>query len=99
MAVEGVGLEVHLAVEGDDLAALGEDKRVDLDDGAVEVDVHLVQLLHEVDGAVDRLALEAEAKGERAGLERGHAEERSDGLAENLLRAVLCNLFDVHAAF
>ena len=43
VAEQGVVVEVHLGVEGDDVTRAGHDQRVDLDDRGVEVDEGLVR--------------------------------------------------------
>ena len=53
MLVERVVVEGHLGVERDDVAALGDDQRVDLDHRRVGGDEGLVDLLHHLDGLVD----------------------------------------------
>ncbi len=47
-----VAVEGHLGVEGVDLAVGREDERVDLDEIGVALDVGVVELQEDVDGAV-----------------------------------------------
>ena len=43
MTIEGVGIDIHFGIEGDDLILLGDDEGIDLDQRAVVIDEKFVQ--------------------------------------------------------
>ena len=47
VAVKGVVVEIHLAVQSDDIVLGGDDQRIDLHQGAVVVDGQVVQVLQQ----------------------------------------------------
>jgi formylmethanofuran dehydrogenase subunit C len=63
MAVQGVVVEIHLAVQGDDIVLRGDDQGIDLHQGTVVVDGQVVQVFQQ------------HGKGLHAGL--GHIEPES----------------------
>ena len=99
LTVESVVVEVELRVEGEEFALVGDDERVDLDHGTVAVDEQLVEIGEQLRSLVHQWAGEAESRGDLAALERHEAEGRIDMHREDLLRGVLGDFFDVHAAF
>src|SRR5229473_1065411 len=98
VAEQRVVVEIHLGVEGDDLAVAGDNERVDLDDRGVELGEDLVHRQHELDGALHLLALEPEAEGELAGMEAFHPGGGIDRHLEDLVRMLGRDLLDLHAA-
>ena len=78
VAVQRVVVEVHLRVEREQVAALGDDQRVDLEDRRVGRDEGVVERQHHLDALLERVAGQAErerrasaprtAAGRRAGL-------------------------------
>ena len=57
VAEEGVVVEVHLAVEADELAVLGDDERVDLEQAHVLLDQHAIEAADQLDALIDEIAL------------------------------------------
>ena len=98
MAEQRVVVEIHLGVEGDHGALLGDDQRVDLGERGVELGEGLVEREHEAHRILDLVALEAEAEGEAARMERLHAGGRIDRHHEDLLGGLGGDLLDLHAA-
>src|SRR5690606_12290056 len=94
----GVVVQRHLAVEGDHTAVLGEDERVDLDEGRVLADEDVPQLGDHLDGALGgglgELALGDDVGGDVG----GGALEGVDGDLRNSLGVGRRDLFDLHAA-
>ena len=68
VAEEGVVVEGDFGVEGEELVVLGGDEGIDFDQRSVSVDERLVEALEEGDRGVDLRGLEAERKGQLAGL-------------------------------
>ena len=66
---EGVVVEVHLGVEGQDVALPGDEERVDLGERGVRPFEGLVQAGDEPTALLERLARQAELEGELPGLE------------------------------
>ena len=73
---ERVVVEVHLGVERDDVAGLGDHQRVDLGQRRVGLDVGLRQRLEQRGRLARGLPFEPETVDHRAGLERQQAEVR-----------------------
>ena len=96
--VQRVVVEVRLGVEGDDVAAAGDQQGVDLQQRAVEVDVGLVELGQEAGHAPGDLALEAELRGDVPGLVAEQAKGRIDRDPRDLLGVLGGDLLDVHPA-
>ena len=99
MAIEGVVLEADLGVEAAQLAVLGDDQRIDLEDlhvlgheGGVELFGQRARLLGEI-------AREAERGGDLAAVMRHQPRRRIDREGHDLLGRVMRDLLDVHAAF
>ena len=67
VAEQGVVVEADLGVEGEQLAGLGDDERVDLDQAAIERDEQLAERLHELLGRADARAGEVELRGTACG--------------------------------
>jgi hypothetical protein len=99
VAEQRVLVEVHLGVEGQHPAVAGDHQRVDLDQAGIEVGEGAVHGQHQLDRRRHLPALEAEAEGELAGVERQHADGRVEADLEDLLRALARHLLDLHAAF
>ena len=76
MAVERVVVEVHLRVEREQIAVLGDDERVDFDQRRVGRLERVVDGVHQLAGLRDLRPVEAEREGELARLERRSARRR-----------------------
>ena len=98
MAVQRVVVEVHLRVEREQIARRGDDQRVDFEQRRVGRQVGVVERRHHLDELVHLRAVEADAEPELARFERHDADARLDVDAHDLLRRLLGDLFDVHAA-
>ena len=99
MTEEGVVVERHLGVEGEELAFLRDQERVHFDHRAILLPVELVELRHEGHALLEEVAGEAEREGDLASLEGLEADGRVDLHLEDLLRGVVGDVFDLHAAF
>ena len=92
-----VVVERHLAVEGDDLALLGQNERIDLDEGCVLPRVHVPQLEQDGHDLLARLGVEASGACDLARLRLVDSDVWVDGDFGQRLRPLLCEGFDVHA--
>jgi hypothetical protein len=98
VAVQRVVVEGDLGVERHHFARLRHHHRVDLDDGAVQLDEGAVHGVHELHEARDLLAFQAEAEGQLAAVEAADPGGGVHGDAQDLLGVVLGHLLDLHAA-
>ena len=96
--MQRVVVEADLGIEGDDLAAAGNDQGVDFDDGAVEGDERGIHAVDELAEGGDLLAFQAEAGGEAPGMEAGDARGGIDANAQDFLRVIDADFLDLHAA-
>src|SRR5207247_9853107 len=94
----GVIVEAHLHVEGENLAVLGDDERVDLYHGGVELPERPVGAQNDRDSLVDLWRGELEPERELAALERPDADRRLDDLPQDRLGLALGDLLDLHPA-
>ena len=78
--------------------SFGDDQRIDLEQRRVGGEIGVVERRHHLDELVDLRAVEADAEAELARLERHEADARIDVDADDLLRRLRRDLFDVHAA-
>ena len=97
-AEQGVVVEAHLGVERQDAPFLGDDQRVDLDHGGVELAEGAVAAEDGADGRGDLAGLEAQREGELARLEALHADGGLDRDPDQRLGLVVRDLLDLHAA-
>ena len=67
---ERVVVEVHLGVEGQEIARGGHDERIDLDQRRVGRDEGLVEGRHQLDGLIHLRSVEANGKSELTRFER-----------------------------
>ena len=86
MPVQGVVVEAHFGVEREEITALGDDQRVDLDHRGVSLDERLVDGVEELDQLAGRCPAQPHTERELAALKGGDAGSGVDVLAENLLR-------------
>jgi hypothetical protein len=98
VAEERVVVEADLRVECEQVAALGQDERVDLDHRGVGLDERAVERVQQLGQLVGGSRFEPHAEGQSACLEREDARAAVDLGLENLFRMRGCDLFDVHAA-
>ncbi len=98
MAIQRVVVEVELGVECDQIAALRNDERVDLDQRSVLFDEEPHQRLEKRIEFRDPIHVETETESDLAHLIGGEPDIGIDGDREDLLRASLGNLFDLHPA-
>ena len=98
VAEERVAVERHLGVERDDLAGLGDQERVDLDEHRVLGDVGLVELREHRADRADHVGRDAGLEGEPAAVEVLEAEQRVDVQRAHRLGVGLGDRLDVHPA-
>ena len=98
VAKERVVVEVDLGVEGEELAIVGGDEGIDLDQRGVGFDEGLVEALEEGHRLVDLRGLESQREGQLARLPRAEAHGRVDGLLEDGLGSLGGDFFNLHAA-
>ena len=99
MAVERVVVEADLGVEADELVALGDDQRIDLQQAHVLGDEGGVELAcSSVSACLARSPRSPSACATRAAVMRHDAGRRIDREGHDLLRRVVRDLLDVHAA-
>ena len=99
LAIERVFVEVELGIEGEDVAFLGDDHRVDLDHRGITLDQDLVDAEQRLGELLALLFGEVHEEGEFTALERLEASRRMHGDRLDLLRVLLGHFFNVHAAF
>ena len=93
-------VEVDLRVERDDVALLGDDKRIDLAERTVLARHQLVEGAHQLYELGQRLlSADSEPEGELTRLVGGETDGRVDVDGEDLLRRLGGDLFDLDAAF
>src|SRR5262249_14542906 len=95
VAIQGVVVEAHFAVERQEIALLRQHERVDLREGAIGLRERLVEAAHEYDRLVDGFLRQAEREGEVSCLVCLQADRRIDHLAKDLLRTSCRHLFDL----
>ncbi|CCH78022.1 Predicted hydrolase or acyltransferase (modular protein) [Nostocoides japonicum T1-X7] len=98
VAEVGVAVEGHLAVEGDDVAALGLDEGVDLDERRVLTGIHVPESLQDRNDLAGRLGVEAGGVDDLLGLRGVDAGVGVDVDAGQRLGPLDGELLDLHAA-
>src|SRR5690606_18313222 len=93
-----VVVERHFGVESDQAALLGDDQRIDLDHGRVEVAESAIAAEDGAFELVDEIRLDAEAERQFASLERLHTDSRVNNDTQNRVGVVRADLLDVHTA-
>ncbi len=99
MPEQRVVVEVELGVERQQLAVLGDDQRVDLDQRGILVDEQAVQTAEELIETLDLFAVEIELEAQSAALPRGQPGHRVDEHGVDLFRRRRGDFLDVHPAF
>ena len=98
LAEHRVRIDVELRVQRHELAALGDDQRIDLEQRGVALEIDAIQRHENGLEFADLRTLEAEPEGELAALVGLQARRRVDVHAQDFLGRVLGDFFDVHAA-
>ena len=98
MAEEGVAVDRHLGVEGDDLAVGGDDQRVDLDQGRVLAARDLGQLREHLGGLVENVLVEAGGLDDRPRRGGVEGDGRVDVALDQRLGVLGGDRLDVHPA-
>ena len=98
LAEQRVVLDVDLRIECHDVALVGDDQRVDLDQARVALEIELVERAGDDLELGDLRAFEAETVGERAAVRTLQARRGMNLDADDLLGGLRCDLLDVHAA-
>ncbi len=98
VAEERVVVDVHLGVERQQVAALGHDERIDLEERRVGRDERVVERTHQLDGLLDGVARQPQRERQLASLEGLQAQGRVDADLEDSLGRLLGDLLDLHAA-
>jgi hypothetical protein len=99
VAEEGVVVEVDLGIQHHHVALLCDRQRVDLREAGVLLEVALRQRHEDLHHRADLFVAEAEIEGHLLGLEWLQTEFGIHSDLENLLWSLVCDFFDVHAAF
>jgi hypothetical protein len=81
MPVQGVVVEAHLGIERQEITALGEDQRIDLDHRGIGLDERLVDGVEELDQLAGRCPAQPHTERELAALKGGDAGSGVDVLA------------------
>ena len=98
LAEDRVGIDVELGVERHELAALGDDERIDFEQRGIALEVDAIQRHEDGLELAHLRALEAEAEGELAALVGLQAGGGIDVHAQDFLGRMFGDFFDVHAA-
>ena len=98
LAEDRVGVDVELRVERHEIAGLGDDERIDLEQRRIALEIDAIQRHEDGLELADLRALEAESESELAALVGLQARGGIDVDAQDFLRRVFGDFFDVHAA-
>ncbi len=98
MPVERVVVEIHLGIEREEAAILGDDERVDFDERGVGRLERVVDGVHQLAGLRHLRPFQAEGEGQLARLIRGKAGAGVDELLEDALGRLVRDFLDVDAA-
>jgi hypothetical protein len=99
VAVQGVGVEVELGVQRDQVALAVAVQRVDFHQRGVGVHVAGVELLEHVGGLLAGCSGQADAGGDLQRLFLAQTGQRIDQFGDDFLGGAVRDLFDVHATF
>ena len=99
MPEQGIRIKIQLCIQRDDVTRAREDQWVDFRQRRVGFPERFIETLQGDSGAGDRRIWNTDFVREIIGLLIGQADGRIDLGFENLLRSVLGNFFDIHAAF
>ena len=98
-AEQGVGVEVELGIQGDDVALAVAVQRVDFDQRCIGFHVALVELLEHIGSLGHRVGWHADATGDFLGLRIGQTNQGIDKHGDDFFGSGVGHFFDVHAAF
>ena len=98
LAKECVAVEVHFSVEGQHLAVLGENQRIDLRQRSVALIKGAIEPLHGADEFAGELGGNPQGKSDAPALKRRQTDHRIDGLFEDFFRMFFGDVFDLDAA-
>ncbi len=96
LTVQGVGVDVDLAVQAVQVALGGDHQRVDFQQGEVAVQEHLAQTHEDLGELLDLLTDQTQFEGQLAGLIRLRAYQRIDGGFVNQFRGFVGDFFNLH---
>ncbi len=99
MAEQRVVVEADLGVEAEQLLVLGDDQRIDLEQAHVLLGERLVEAGEQRAHLLLQIGVEAERLRDAAHVVRADVGDRIDRDGDDLLRRVVRDLLDVHAAF
>ncbi len=96
MAEQGVRVEIHLGIEGQNVPGRGGHKWVDLNLGTILLPEKGVELGYQLDALLEGISLKLQTKGDLSGLVGPDAQGRIDQDLEDFLRRLLGHLLDIH---
>ena len=99
MAKQRVVVEADLGVEAEQLPVLGDDQRIDLEQAHVRFGERLVEPGEHAAHLLLQIGVEAERLAKRGAHDAGRCWRRIDRDGDDLVRRVVRDLLDVHAAF
>lgn len=99
VTVQGVGVEVDLAVDASQFAVFTQRQRVHFEQGEIVGHEGFVGAQHQLGEFANLLAREAQGKRAVASLERLHADQRVHFDLDDLFRGFFGDLLDFHTAF
>ncbi len=99
VTVEGVVVEVDLAIETDELIVGSDHQWVDLKQRQIFLHEQFGQAAGQFAELFKRLAFETQAKGQLTALVGQQPQHRVDHHLQDLFGSLVCDLFDLHAAF
>ncbi len=98
LAVQRAAVDVDLGIEGDDIAGLRNDERIDLDKGGVALHVEPIHAMNQIAELAHLLLVEPQPKSQLPRLIILQAGVGLDGNGKDLFGRFRRNLFDVHTA-
>src|SRR5690606_31376666 len=99
VAEQGIGIEVELGVQCNDIALAIAVQRVDFDQRGVGFHIALIQLLENVYGLIHGIGRHFNSLSDLRGLFLGETHQRIDVFRDDFLGGGLGHFLDVHAAF
>lgn len=98
LAEQGVGIEIDLGVQAEQIAVLLDHQRIHLHQGQIVLLEQLGQTDEDMGELLELIAFETQPEGQVAGLERLGADQGVDAGLEDLLGRFMGDLLDVHPA-
>src|SRR5216684_2593741 len=98
MAHEGVVVQVHLTIHGDDLFIAGLEEGVDLEHAAIQPYVGVVQVSDKFYAILKSFSAEAQVKGDLPGLEGLEPSAGMDPFLKYPVRGIVGDFFNVHSS-